>query len=155
MAANKYQGEVEIYLGRMFTLKLDFRACGFFEQQTGISVDEFFLEGSGNVPGDPVRKERPSLKVSNIVALLWACLMRTEKIPPTIDQVYELFEAAEGKNEVEKKVYVLNKFLELWCARQGLDMEKLNQKAQEIVSASGNDGEQNRPPVETSASRTT
>lgn len=121
MAANKLEGEVEITLDKRRILKLNWRACALFSEQTGISVDKF------------VRLMAADLEAGNsprydfLAALLWSCLVHEDRLL-TIEQAQNLPTYATGKTDLEKQMVVIQKLIELWNLRQGFDPKDLDKK---------------------------
>jgi hypothetical protein len=125
MAANSLEGEVEIQLDRPRPLKLTFRACTLYEQQTGQTVDEFFLtvgaialkyglRDGDAPPAEAVVELLHAARVDRLAALLWVCLLHGDR-RMTFDRALDLFDSAPGDTLQEKQTYITGKLREVWA----------------------------------------
>lgn len=125
--ANRMEGEVDIYLGRNFVLKLTNRAMALFSQHTnGTSVDEFFeTTRTRALAGFMPRND-------HLATLLWSCLQHTHRLL-TIENVYELMEAAEGDSAHTKVLEISKKLREAYMLASGMtpaEVDRLNKEAE-------------------------
>lgn len=126
--ANRMEGEVDIYLGRNFVLKLTNRAMALFSQHTnGSSPDEFFeVSRQRALAGLMPRND-------HLATLLWACLQERHRLI-SMENVFDLMDAAEGGSAQEKTLAISKKLREAYWLASGMtpaEVDRLNKEAEE------------------------